>query len=132
MSRVLGRGSGLRKLQNLNESEMEEFIIDRSKSPQEIETQIGRLAGKFQELEQKFRFHREEKNEFREFEDSGNRLHGSDDSMEVGIPPIINYHQEKRRKKADPREVEIDLVGKYPLSNMLRSNLGESNEANAV
>ena len=37
---------------NLNESEMEEFIIDRSKSPQEIETQIGRLAEKFQELEQ--------------------------------------------------------------------------------
>ena len=37
---------------NLNESETKEFIIDRSKSPQEIETQIGRLAEKFQELEQ--------------------------------------------------------------------------------
>ena len=36
----------------LNESEMEEFIIDRWKSAQEIETQIGRLEGKFQELEQ--------------------------------------------------------------------------------
>ena len=42
---------------NLDESEMEEFIIDRSKSPQEIETQIDRSAEKFQELEQKIRFH---------------------------------------------------------------------------
>ena len=36
----------------LNEGEMKEFIVDRSKSHQEIETQIGRLAEKFQELEQ--------------------------------------------------------------------------------
>ena len=38
---------------NLNESEMKEFIIDRSKSDQEIENQIDRLAEKFQELERK-------------------------------------------------------------------------------
>ena len=31
---------------------MEEFIIDRSKSHQEIETKIDRLAEKFQELDQ--------------------------------------------------------------------------------
>ena len=36
----------------LNEGEMEEFIIDRSKSHQEVENQIGRLADKFQELDQ--------------------------------------------------------------------------------
>ena len=36
---------------NLNGGEMEEFITDRSKSSQEIETQIARLAEKFQELE---------------------------------------------------------------------------------
>ena len=37
---------------NQNECGMKEFIIDRSKPPQEIETQIERLAEKFQELEQ--------------------------------------------------------------------------------
>ena len=37
---------------NLNESEVKEFIIDRSKSDQEIENQIDRLAEKFQEIEQ--------------------------------------------------------------------------------
>ena len=36
----------------LNEGEMEEFIIGRNKSQQEIETQIGRLAEKFQEHDQ--------------------------------------------------------------------------------
>ena len=37
---------------NLNESEVKEFIIGRSKSDQEIENQIDRLAEKFQEIEQ--------------------------------------------------------------------------------
>ena len=40
--------------ENLNESEVKEFIIGRSKSPQEIDDdQINRLSGKFQELENK-------------------------------------------------------------------------------
>ena len=56
----------------------------------------------------------------------------SDDSVEVEIPPIINYPQKKRRKKAEPLEVKIDLRGKYSFANMLRSNLEESNEVNAV
>ena len=40
-------------IENLNESEMEGFIIDRSKSPQEIDNQTDRLEDKFRELEQK-------------------------------------------------------------------------------
>ena len=62
----------------------------------------------------------------------GNRPPGSDDSAEVGIPPIINYPRGKRRKKAEPLEAKIDLRGKYSFANMIRSNLEESNEANAV
>ena len=65
---------------NLNESEMKEFIIDRSKSPQEIETQIDRLAEKFQELEQDQGSLSEEK-EFQEFGDLGNPPLESDDSV---------------------------------------------------
>ena len=110
---------------------MKEFIIDRSKSSREIETQIGRMAEKFQELE-RYQVPTPGKDEFREFEDSGRHPPESDDSAEVEIPPIIKYPQKKRRKKADPLEVEIDLGGKYSLANMLRSNLEESNEANAV
>ena len=62
----------------------------------------------------------------------GNRPLESDDLVEVEVPPIINDHQKKRRKKADPLEVENDLSGKYSFANMIRSNLEESNEANAV
>ena len=36
----------------MKENELEEFIIGRSKSPQEIENQINRLAGKFNEMEE--------------------------------------------------------------------------------
>ena len=84
---------------------MGEFIIDRSKSSREIETQIGRSAAKFQELEQN-RSPLSGGNEFRELEDSGNQPPESDDFGEVGIPPIINYPQEKRRKKAGPLEAK--------------------------
>ena len=97
---------------NLNESEMEEFIIDRSKSPQEIETQIGRSAEKFQELDQDQGSLTEEK-EFQEVEDLGNPSLESDDLVNVEIPPIINYPKNKRRKKAESLEVKIDLGGKY-------------------
>ena len=122
----------IKKLSNkLNEGEMEEFIIDRNKSHQEIETQIGRLAEKFQELEQDQGSLSEEK-EFQEFGDLDNPPLESDDSVEVEVPPIINYPQKKRRKKADHLEVKIDSGGKHSFANMLRSNLEESNEANAV
>ena len=71
-------------------------------------------------------------NGFHEFEDLDNQPPGSDDSVEMGIPPIINYTQKKRRMKADPLEAEIYFGGKYSFANMLRRNLEESNEANAV
>merc|ERR1712112_684983 len=73
-----------------------------------------------------------EESEFREFEDLDPYSPESDESAEVEIPPIVNYPQKKRRKKAEPLEVEIDLGGKYSFANMLRSNLEESNEVNAV
>ena len=73
----------------LNEGEMKEFIIDRSKSHQEIETQIGRLAEKFQELEQDQDTLSGE-NEFQEIEDLEIPPQESDDSAQVEIPPIIN------------------------------------------
>merc|ERR1712112_387524 len=116
---------------NLNESEMKEFIIDRSKSDQEIENQIDRLAEKFQELGRK-QVQIPEENDFQEIEDLEPYSPESDEYEEVEVPPIINYPQKKRRKKAEPLEVKIDLSGKYSFANMLRSNLEESNEANAV
>ena len=46
----------IKKLRNnVEEYELEEFIIDRSKSPQEIENQISRLADKFSEMEENWR-----------------------------------------------------------------------------
>ena len=124
--------SKIKKLsENLNESEVKEFITGRSKSTQEMGTQIGRLAGKFQELERN-QVPTPEENEFREIEDLEQHPPESDDSVEVEIPPIVNYPQKKRRKKAEPLEVKIDSGGKYSFANMLRSNLEESNEANAV
>ena len=74
---------------NLNGSEMKEFIIDRTKPTQEIETQIGRLAEKFHELEQN-QVPSSDGNEFHECEDMENQPPESGDSSEVGIPPIIN------------------------------------------
>ena len=111
---------------------MKEFIIDRNKSTQEIETQIDRLAEEFQELEQKIQVPLSGEEEFHEFEDLDNRPPESDDSAQVEIPPIINYPPRKRRKKAEPLEVKIDLGGKYSFASMLRSKFEESNEANAV
>ena len=70
--------------------------------------------------------------EFHEFEDLDNQPPESDDYAEVEIPPIVNHPQKKRRKKAEPLDVKIDLGGKYSFTNMLRSNLEESKEANAV
>ena len=58
-------------IENLNESEMEGFIIDRSKSPQEIDNQMGGLAGKFRELEQKIPAPLSDEDEFHEFEGFG-------------------------------------------------------------
>ena len=110
---------------------MKEFIIGRSKSDQEIENQIDRLAEKFQEIEQN-QAQIPEENDFQEIEDLEPYSPESDDSAEMEIPPIVNYPQKKRRKKAEPLEVKIDLGGKYSFANMLRSNLEESNEANAV
>ena len=44
--------SGIIKLTNeLGKSEYREFVIDRSKSQQEIDTQIGRIADEFQKNE---------------------------------------------------------------------------------
>ena len=39
-------------MNNVKENELGRFIIDRSKSPQEIENQINRLADKFNEIEE--------------------------------------------------------------------------------
>ena len=73
-----------------------------------------------------------EENEFHEIEDLEQHPPESDDSAEVGIPPIVNYPKKKRRKKAEPLDVKIDLGGKYSFANMIRRNLGKNNELNAV
>ena len=77
---------------------MEEFIIDRNKSHQEIETQIDRLAEKFQELEQDQDTLSGE-NEFQEIEDLEIPPQESDDSAPVEIPPIINLLRRKEERK---------------------------------
>ena len=73
--------SKIKKLsKNLNESEVEEFIIGRSKSTQEMENQIGRLAEKFQGLERN-QAPMPWGNEFREIEDSEQHPPESDESV---------------------------------------------------
>ena len=84
---------------NLSESEMKEFIIDRRKSPQEIDKQMGLLACKFLELEQKIPAPLPDEDEFHEFEYLGDKPPESDDSAEVKIPPIINCHKRKEERK---------------------------------
>ena len=108
---------------NLNESEVKEFIIDRSKSDQEIENQIDRLAEKFQEIEQN-QAQIPEENDFQEIEDLEPYSLESDDSAEMEIPPIVNYPQKKRRKKAEPLEVKIDLGGKYSFCEYAKKQFG--------
>ena len=71
-------------------------------------------------------------NGFQEIADLGIPPQESDDSAPVGIQPIVNLPKKKRRKKAESLEEKIDLGGKYSFANMLRSELEESNEANAV
>ena len=77
---------------------MEEFIIGRSKSHQEIENQINRLAEKFQQLERN-QVPMPEESEFQEVEDLDHYSPESDDSGEVGIPPIVNHPQKKEERK---------------------------------
>ena len=90
---------------NLNESEMEEFIIDRSKSPRGIETQIGRTRTKSGTVVGE--------NGFRKFEGLENRPLEGGDSVEAEPPPVINYNQEKRRKKLRHLGAKIDFSGEY-------------------
>ena len=108
---------------NLKDSEMKEYIIDRSKSDQEIENQIERLAEKFQELERN-QVQIPEEIDFQEIEDLEPNSPESDESVEVEIPPIINYPQKKRRKKAEPLEVKIDLSGKYSFCEYAKKQFG--------
>ena len=48
---------------------MGEFIIDRSKSPREIENQINRLSDKFNEIEEKLEDPVTEEEKFYDIED---------------------------------------------------------------
>ena len=82
---------------------MKEFIIDRSKSFQEIETQIDQLAEKFQELDQNQGTFSGE-NEFQEIEGLEVPPQECDDSAQMEIPSIINPPKKKRRKKAESLE----------------------------
>ena len=83
----------------LNEGEMKEFINDRSNSHREIETQIGQLAGKFQELDQD-QGTLSGGNEFREIDDLGVLPQECGDSAQVEIPLIVNPPKEKKKKES--------------------------------
>ena len=93
---------------------MEEFIIDRSEPPQEIETQIGRLAEKFQELEQD-QDTLSGGNEFQEIEDLEIPPQESDDSAPVGIPPIVNLLRRKEERKRSLSKRKLIWVVNIPL-----------------
>ena len=55
----------------MGESEAQALIIDRSKSAQEIETQIDRLGENFQELDQRNHIVDQDEIEFQDVEDLG-------------------------------------------------------------
>ena len=59
---------------------------------------MGRLAGKFRELEQKIPAPLSDGDEFHEFEDLEDKPPESDGSVEVKIPPIINPIREKKKE----------------------------------
>ena len=117
----------------IEESDLEGQIIDRSGTPEEINTQIDVSADEFQKLE----FPRE----------SGEQLYGGEEDvlpgeevmgnpllerMAVGSPKRVERPKMKRREKASPLEVELDSSGKLSMGNMLRASLGNTKESHLV
>ena len=62
---------------DLEKSEFKDFIIDRTKSQQEIDTQIDRLADEFQKDESSEESHELAREEYQDAEDLGGMLPGA-------------------------------------------------------
>ena len=123
----------IKKLRNnVRANELGEFIIGRSKSPREIENQINRLAEKFNEIEENLDDSAIEKEGFYDIEELAGNLSKWRNQMKRFTQQERIRKRKKRRKKAEPLENKMDLSGKFGLSNLLRSNLEESNEVNAI
>ena len=85
-----------RLLNNAKENEVGEFIIDRSKSPQEIENQINCLPDKFKEIEGKAEAPATE-GEFYDVGDLEEKLSEVEDATDYKPPSVINSKRKKRR-----------------------------------
>ena len=109
------------------------LIIDRSRTPEDINTQNDVAAGEFQKLE----FSRE----------SGDQLYGGGEDvlpgeeamgspllerMEADCPKRVDRPKMKRREKALPLEVALDSSGEFPRRNMLRPSRENTKEAHLV
>ena len=115
----------------MGESEAQALIIDRSKSAQEIETQIDRLGENFQELDQRNHIVDQDEIEFQDVEDLEKKMPELEELKGIEAPPTKKSTQ-KKRKKAEPSDVKLDMGGKYPFSNMMRNGLGGNLEAGAI
>ena len=73
-----------------------------------------------------------EKEEFYDIEDLAEKPFEVEEPIEEVFPARKNTKRKKRRKKAEPLENKMGLSGKFGFSNLLRNNLEESKEANAI
>ena len=72
-----------------------------------------------------------EKEEFYDIEDLEGEPFETEEPTEE-ISPARKNTKIKKRKKAEPLESKMDLGGKFGFSNLLRNNLGEDKEVDAI
>ena len=126
----------IRKLQSeLEKGEYREFIIERSKSPHEIDTEIDRISGGFQQNESSEESYELEREEYRNYGGWEDIMSASENSDRRHIPssgevskeeeerPIKNATTRRRAKEKSPA-VELDLSGKLPMGKRSKIRFG--------
>ena len=130
----------IRKLKNaIERGDLKGFTIDRSKSQQEIDTQVDRLAGEFQVKESFEEIHELER-------DGGGNYGGLREMLPVDQyldrPPFRKLRgkmrrkrgttpKKRRRERAKSLAFEFDLSGRWSMGNMPKSGL-EGEKGNAL
>ena len=98
---------------DLAKGEFKDFIIDRAKSPREIDTRIDRPADEFQKNESSDWIRELEREDYHGFGELAEMSQDQENPVSMESQPIIKAVKRKRRQKSTPLEVELGLSGKF-------------------
>ena len=113
----------------IERNNLNELIIDRAQGEEEVSNQIDKLAKEFEELDGNEESVGE-KDVIMNPENMEEEIPFHEEEME--IPIREERPKAKRREKAKSWDVTIDLSGKFPRQNMLKSALMDKKESNVA